>query len=262
MGRTCWWRTHSGMELKMGPNTILPNPTLSYLDGQTVRTGEMLIFYPLIEHFIEIMCSSSTLEDMSRLKLLISRVSCQTKTWNAMIDFCQVEFYQFQPVSGLPEDSCSSKAWLESQHFIKLNRVSGEDLWQLEQRPPRARQLHLRVRHEPGEISQLPPTPWLTPWCPCGWPWSSSWQWPTSRSRVGWATLAVMPPVFHLPLPALSEHRESYRCSTQQPFISSLSVFLWTTFWFQAVGKDGIYPGIGWFEKGGNANNDPIRGGC
>ena len=32
--------------------------------------------------------------------------------------------------------------------------------------------------------------------------------------------------------------------------------------WFQAVGKDGIYPGIGWFEKGGNANNDPIRGWC
>ena len=28
----------------------------------------------------------------------------------------------------------------------------------------------------------------------------------------------------------------------------------------QAVGKDGIYPGVGWFEKGGNANNDPIRG--
>ena len=26
------------------------------------------------------------------------------------------------------------------------------------------------------------------------------------------------------------------------------------------MGKDGIYPGIGWFEKGGNANNDPIRG--
>ena len=33
-------------------------------------------------------------------------------------------------------------------------------------------------------------------------------------------------------------------------------------YWFQAVGKDGIYPGIGWFEKGGNANNDPIRGWC
>ena len=31
------------MELKMGPNTILQNPTLNYLDGQTVRTGEMLV---------------------------------------------------------------------------------------------------------------------------------------------------------------------------------------------------------------------------
>eukprot|EP00092_Neocalanus_flemingeri_P010472 GFUD01011283.1.p1 GENE.GFUD01011283.1~~GFUD01011283.1.p1 ORF type:complete len:1082 (+),score=181.23 GFUD01011283.1:264-3509(+) len=28
----------------------------------------------------------------------------------------------------------------------------------------------------------------------------------------------------------------------------------------QAVGKDGIYPGIGWFEKGYTANNDPWRG--
>jgi len=28
----------------------------------------------------------------------------------------------------------------------------------------------------------------------------------------------------------------------------------------QAVGKDGIYPGVYWFEKGFNANNDPWRG--
>ena len=28
----------------------------------------------------------------------------------------------------------------------------------------------------------------------------------------------------------------------------------------QAVGKDGIYPGVAWFEKGFNANNDPWRG--
>ena len=28
----------------------------------------------------------------------------------------------------------------------------------------------------------------------------------------------------------------------------------------QAVGKDGIYPGVGWFAVPGNANNDPIRG--
>jgi len=28
----------------------------------------------------------------------------------------------------------------------------------------------------------------------------------------------------------------------------------------QAVGKDGLYPFIGWFEKGFNANNDPYRG--
>jgi len=28
----------------------------------------------------------------------------------------------------------------------------------------------------------------------------------------------------------------------------------------QAVGKDGLYPYIGWFEKGYNANNDPYRG--
>ena len=36
-----------------------------------------------------------------------------------------------------------------------------------------------------------------------------------------------------------------------EPFFSNVT---------QAVGKDGIYPGVGWFEKGGNANNDPIRG--
>ena len=28
----------------------------------------------------------------------------------------------------------------------------------------------------------------------------------------------------------------------------------------QAVGKDGIYPGVFWFAKGFNANNDPWRG--
>lgn len=28
----------------------------------------------------------------------------------------------------------------------------------------------------------------------------------------------------------------------------------------QAVGKDGIYPGVAWFAKGFNANNDPWRG--
>ena len=28
----------------------------------------------------------------------------------------------------------------------------------------------------------------------------------------------------------------------------------------QAVGKDGIYPGVFWFSKGFNANNDPWRG--
>jgi len=28
----------------------------------------------------------------------------------------------------------------------------------------------------------------------------------------------------------------------------------------QAVGKDGLYPGVWWFEKGFNANNDPWRG--
>ena len=28
----------------------------------------------------------------------------------------------------------------------------------------------------------------------------------------------------------------------------------------QAVGKDGIYPGVYWFAKGFNANNDPWRG--
>jgi len=28
----------------------------------------------------------------------------------------------------------------------------------------------------------------------------------------------------------------------------------------QAVGKDGLYPFVGWFEKGYNANNDPYRG--
>ena len=28
----------------------------------------------------------------------------------------------------------------------------------------------------------------------------------------------------------------------------------------QAVGKDGIYPGVRWFAKGFNANNDPWRG--
>ena len=28
----------------------------------------------------------------------------------------------------------------------------------------------------------------------------------------------------------------------------------------QAVGKDGIYPGVSWFAKGFNANNDPWRG--
>ena len=29
---------------------------------------------------------------------------------------------------------------------------------------------------------------------------------------------------------------------------------------FQAVGKDNIYPGVNFFEKGYNANNDPFRG--
>ena len=33
-----------------------------------------------------------------------------------------------------------------------------------------------------------------------------------------------------------------------------------TDFYFQAVGKDNIYPGVNFFEKGYNANNDPFRG--
>ena len=83
-----------------------------------------------------------------------------------------------------------------------------------------------------------------------------SWQWPTSPSRGGWATRVVMPQVFRLQLPASSEHQESYRWVLNILVTKSPRTLLW----FQAVGKDGIYPGIGWFEKGGNANNDPIRG--
>ena len=48
----------------------------------------------------------------------------------------------------------------------------------------------------------------------------------------------------------------------QHPTIPSCSNRYLYQYWLQAVGKDGIYPGIGWFEKGGNANNDPIRGWC
>ena len=125
-----------------------------------------------------------------------------------------------------------------------------------------------------------PPPPWTSPWrC-----YFSS-QWPTSPSLDGWATRDVTPPVFPPPLPVSSEHQESYRCSKGILFQFHLTLlgrkdydmrlkhnrifFVWSSIecltepfmiWFQAVGKDGIYPGVGWFEVGGNANNDPIRG--
>ena len=38
------------------------------------------------------------------------------------------------------------------------------------------------------------------------------------------------------------------------------SILHQTDFYFQAVGKDNIYPGVNFFEKGYNANNDPFRG--
>ena len=65
----------------------------------------------------------------------------------------QALFFQFQPLPGLPEDGSSAKAWLDSQCFVKLDELPGEGLRQLEQRPPRARQLHLWIRHEPGKLS-------------------------------------------------------------------------------------------------------------
>ena len=43
--------------------------------------------------------------------------------------------------------------------------------------------------------------------------------------------------------------------SPSPPLSLSFSVIL-----FQAVGKDNIYPLLGFFEKGYNANNDPFRG--
>ena len=78
-------------------------------------------------------------------------------------------------------------------------------------------------------------------------------QWPTSPSLGGWATLVVMPPVFPPLLQVSSERPGSFRS------FWTLSLFFFSNV-TQAVGKDGIYPGVGWFEKGGNANNDPIRG--
>ena len=65
----------------------------------------------------------------------------------------QAWFFQFQPLPGLPEDDSSAKAWLDPQRFVELDELPGESLRQLEQRPPRARQLHLWIRHEPGKLS-------------------------------------------------------------------------------------------------------------
>ena len=43
-------------------------------------------------------------------------------------------------------------------------------------------------------------------------------------------------------------------------FTLTSSILHQTDFYFQAVGKDNIYPGVNFFEKGYNANNDPFRG--
>ena len=179
---------------------------------------------------------------------------------------------QFQSVSRLPKEDSSTPAGQTSQQDFKRNGLSGEDLWQVEHRWPRSWKLHIWIGHEPGAKFFV---------TTCFWPPShaldnillnyklalqkslftsqkSSWpaqpcssQWPTSPSLGGWVTLVVMPPVFPLLLQVSSEHRGSYRSLWTLRLFSNVT---------QAVGKDGIYPGVGWFEKGGNANNDPIRG--
>ena len=177
---------------------------------------------------------------------------------------------QFQSVSRLPKEDSSTSAGQTSQQDFKRNGLSGEDLWQVEHRWPRSWKLHVWIGHEPGaKFSGQNAFDLLH----------------MLLTKLSWATnlkTGYWPPTHTIDLPNLAAHndlhhlhwvaelrwllcRQSFLCyckshrSAQDPsghyehwaFFSNVT---------QAVGKDGIYPGVGWFEKGGNANNDPIRG--
>ena len=59
---------------------------------------------------------------------------------------------------------------------------------------------------------------------------------------------------------SLIGHRQHCRGSQDITGHTFQGIVHQTDFYCQVVGKDNIYPGVNFFEKGYNANNDPFRG--